>query len=279
MDYRQEVGSYTAKGEFKNEANIVIKFNDYKNDEQAQYWLKIMKYDYEKIQQLNAVQIPPRINKETALSLGVMKENLDIATTFKKADIQIKLEIIIDEIYYIENISLKKANSGVGFNQVDKRPVDKYKIFWNIPESVCHTLKLYTGELTPVVSDGLKDKRRMFLNEIEETQVSELLNFFSENKTIIFNDVLRGRGALSADWFLVTRKNGENIDWILKDINFVCNFYAKGPVEITTRGNLKIGKMTAQRKGGTPDPESLQFKINPLDLFESVIENESHRDN
>jgi len=32
MDYRQEVGSYTAKGGFENEADIVIKFEDYKNE-------------------------------------------------------------------------------------------------------------------------------------------------------------------------------------------------------------------------------------------------------
>ncbi len=29
--------------------------------------------------------------------------------------------------------------------------------------------------------------------------------------------------------------------------------------------------MTVQRKGGTPDPTSLQFKLNPLDLFESIL--------
>jgi hypothetical protein len=110
----------------------------------------------------------------------------------------------------------------------------------------------------------------MYLDEIKKTKVDELILFFSVNKTLIFNDVLRGRGALSADWFLVTRKNGEFIDWILKDINFVCNFFSQGEVEVTKRGNLKIGRMTAQRKGGTPDPKSLQFKLNPLNLFEIV---------
>lgn len=85
---------------------------------------------------------------------------------------------------------------------------------------------------------------------------------------------LRGRGALDADWVLVTRKKEDKIDWVLKDINFVCNFFAKGNVEITKRSNLKIGRMTAQRKGGTPDPKSLQFKLNPLDLFESIPEKE-----
>jgi len=272
MDYRQEVGSYTARGGFENEAAIVSKFNDYKNDPEAQMWLKTMGYDYVKIQQLTATQIPPRINKDTALSLGVTAANFEETTTFKKADIQIRLVIIIANIYHIENLSLKKANIGAGFNQVDKRPVDKYKSFWNIPTAICDTLKLYTGETPPPTGLKLKDNRRMFLNEMDKKKVDDLLKFFSDNKTIIFNDVLRGRGSLSADWMLVTRNNNDTIDWILKDINFVCNFFAKGSVEVTNRGNLKVGRMTVQRKGGTPDPESLQFKLNPLDLFESITD-------
>lgn len=270
MNYRQELGSYTAKGGFENEADIVIKFNHYKNDKEAQQWLKIMGYDFKKIQKLKATQIPPRISKITAIELGVTKNNIEETTRFKKADIQIRLEIVVDEIYHTLNISLKKANANAGYNQVDKRPVDKYKAFWNIPNSVCLTLKYYTGELLPEITNHLKDKRRMFLNEIDESKVKELINFFEENKTLVFNDILRGRGALSADWFLVTRKDGNKIDWILKDINFVCNYFAKGTIEVTNRGNLKIGRMTAQRKGGTPDPKSLQFKINPLDLFDSI---------
>ncbi len=274
MDYRQEVGSYTAKGGFENEADIVSKFDNFKNDNEAKLWLKIMGYNYEKIQKLTAAQIPPRINKDTAFSLGVTEANFEETTTFKKADIQIRLEIIIDDIYHIENLSLKKANVGAGYNQVDKRPVDKYKSFWNIPTSVCDTLKLYTGENSSRSGLKLKDSRRMFLNEIDQKKVDALLKFFSDNKTIIFNDVLRGRGSLSADWMLVTRKNKDTIDWILKDINFVCNFFAKGSVEVTNRGNLKVGRMTVQRKGGTPDPKSLQFKLNPLDLFESISDGE-----
>lgn len=38
---------------------------------------------------------------------------------------------------------------------------------------------------------------------------------------------------------------------------------------MSQKGGLIIGKLTAQRKGGTPDPTSLQFKIKPLDIFDS----------
>jgi hypothetical protein len=275
MEYRQVVGSYTAKGGFENEADIVLKFDNYKNDIEAQQWLQIMGYDYEKIKELTVTQIPPRISKDTAISFGVTETNLEETTTFKKADIQVRLEIIIDNIYHIENLSLKKkADIGAGFNQVDKRPIDKYKSFWNIPDSICDTLKLYTGEILPPKGFKLKDQRRMYLNEMDKKNVDALLKFFSDNKVIIFNDVLRGRGSFSADWMLVTRKDNDKIDWILKDINYVCNFFSKGNVEVTKRGNLKVGRMTIQRKGGTPDPKSLQFKINPLDLFESITNEE-----
>ena len=37
----------------------------------------------------------------------------------------------------------------------------------------------------------------------------EIVNFFTDNKTIVICDVLKGRGGLCADWFLVTRKNNE----------------------------------------------------------------------
>ncbi len=271
MDYRQEVGSYTAKGGFQNEMDIVLKFENFKNDSEAKLWLKIMGYDFEKIDKLIATQIPPQISKETALSLGATEKNIEETSTFKKADIQIRLEIVINNIYYIENLSLKKANVGAGYNQVDKRPIDKYKFFWNIPSDICETLKLYTGETPPILGVELKDKRRMYLNELDQERVNTLMKFFSDNKVLIFNDVIRGRGALSADWMLVTRKNNNIIDWILKDINFVCNFFAQGDVVVTKRGNLKVGRMTVQRKGGTPDPTSLQFKLNPLDLFESIL--------
>jgi hypothetical protein len=268
MNHKQEIGSYTAKGGFENEKDIVYKFNTYQSDNEAQLWLYVMGYDYSKIDNIRAIQIPPRINRETALSLGVTPEKYEETIVFKKADIQIRLEIVMDDIYYTENISLKKADSDAGYNQIDKRTVDKYQYFWNIPESICETLKYFTGEIKPKGKRTLKDPRRMYIDEMDSDKANELLRFFAENKTLIASDIIRGRGALSADWFLVTRKNGNSHDWIIKDINSVCNFFVMGDVEVTSKGNLKMGRITVQRKGGTPDPESLQFKLNPLELFD-----------
>ena len=272
---KQEIGSMTAKGGFINEADICNKFVDYKNDNEAKTWLSIMGYNPNKIQKIFAIQIPVRINFEKAISLGVSKEKYDETIKFKKADIQVRIEIIIDNVIHIENISLKKSNKSAGFNQVDKRPVLKYKEIWKFNDDIAKWLRLFTGDILPEEFlskkeiQNIKDKKRLFLNEMPIEKMNSIVQFFKNNKSLIISDILRGRGGLSAEWFLVTRKNNDNsIDWILKDINNVCNFYSQGEVEISPRGSLKIGRATMQRKGGTPDPTSLQFKINPLALFE-----------
>ena len=74
---------------------------------------------------------------------------------------------------------------------------------------------------------------------------------------------------MSAGWMLVTRRNKQEktTTWILKNINTVMNFFGSDDVEISPRGSLHIGKITMQRKGGTPDPTKLQFKIKPCKLF------------
>ena len=49
-------------------------------------------------------------------------------------------------------------------------------------------------------------------------------------------------------------------------------FYSEGPVELTRAGNLKIGRITMQRKGGDNGRDTakmLQFKINPVQLFDA----------
>ncbi len=137
-------------------------------------------------------------------------------------------------------------------------------------------LRLFTGDILPqeVLSKNelcnIRDERRLFLTEIPDNKLQCIIDYFNKNITLIISDILRGRGGLSAEWFLVTRKNNDNsLDWILKDINTVVNFYVQGGVILSPRGSLKIGRATMQLKGGTPDPTSLQFKINPLDLFDA----------
>ncbi|MDO8639578.1 MAG: type II restriction endonuclease, partial [bacterium] len=113
--------------------------------------------------------------------------------------------------------------------------------------------------------------RRMFLDEMSESDQNKLINFINENKILIVSDLLKGRGEFSADWTLVILKlNGES-RWVLKSINHVMNVFGTGDIRITREGSLKIGKIGMQRKGGDGGRESakmLQFKINPVELFE-----------
>ena len=272
MNKKQQLGSETAKGGFQNETDITQKFNDYKSDIEAQRWLNIMGYDFSKIQYLKAIGIPVRISKKKALEFGATENKVEETIKYKKSDIQVQISISIDGLIYRENLSLKKANKGANFNQIDKRPVDTYQKMWKFNDSIAITLKKFTGEIKPKTEESvnLRDGRRWYLDELPDSKVQEMLGFFEDNKLLIFNDILKGRGTLSAEWFLVTQKDMNNnvLNWKLNNINDVTNFFAQGKVEITSRGGLKLGKITAQRKGGTPDPTSLQFKINPLDIFE-----------
>lgn len=268
---KQLIGSQTAKGGFQNELDIVNKFNQFKTNNEAQLWLSIMGYDINAIENLVAIQIPTRLNRKSSGRLGISEELFDFTQKFKKADIQIQLTITIDNVIYRENISLKKANLKSNFNQIDKRPIDTYQAMWDFDDKIATTLKKFTGEIIPSIDEQkiLKDKRRWYLNELPADEVNTLLEFLNKHKLLIFSDILKGRGMLSAEWFLVTRLNDNNhTDWILKNINEVIDFYAQGEIKVSNQGGLILGRLTAQRKGGTPDPTSLQFKIKPLDLFE-----------
>lgn len=268
---KQKLGSTTAKGGFNNEKMICTKFNHYKTDADAQSWLSLMGYDVNQITKLTAIQIPTRLNKNKAKDFNITDDVFDFTQKYKKADVQIQLEITIDDIIYRENISLKKSDSSANFNQIDKRSVDTYQTMWGFDDKIAKTLKKFTGEISPTEQEKplLKDERRWYLTELPKNDVERLLQFLNQNKYLIVSDILKGRGMLSAEWFLVTRlnKDGTN-DYCFKNINKVINFYAQGDVKLSTKGSLIIGKLTAQRKGGTPDPTSLQFKIKPLEIFD-----------
>jgi len=271
-----EIGSTTAKGGFANEKAICNKFNNWKTDKEAQIWLQIMGYNLGEINSVEAIQIPTIMKKEDVEKLG-FKETFEELMKFKKADAQIRIMITIGKIIKIETLSLKKANSDADYNQVDKRWVDTYKEMWNFDNEIALGLKLFTGEINPssnpelIKVETLRDKkrRRVFLDELSEELKEKIIKFFSDNKILVVSDILKGRGGLSANWMLVTRHNKTNdiITWILKDINTAMNFFGCGDVKISPKGSLYIGRITMQRKGGTPDPTKLQFKIKPCELF------------
>jgi len=246
-----KLGSQTAKGGFKNEKDVINRFNNWKKDEIASKWLNAMGYNISDIEYVKATKVRGRY----------------------KADIQVRVRIVIKlkSQEDLQNLQVKLVSNPQGFNQIDKRWIDKYVELWNIPEGVIKILKSFTGETEPT-RKGLKDKRRVLLSEMDEDDQNEVTGFFEKNKILIVSDLLKGRGEFSADWVLVILKVNNESTWVLKSINEVMNVFGNGEVRVTERGSLKIGKILMQRKGGDNGRDTakmLQFKINPVELFEN----------
>ncbi len=239
-------GSNTAKNGFKNEDDIAKKFNNWESDIEAQEWLKIMGYNLSEIEKVIAIKLHGY-----------------------KTDVQVQITIYLKKAISAENLSIKLVSNPQGFNQIDKRWTDKYVEMWEIPDDITYLLKLFTGEIKPEKSN-VKDKRRMFLNEMNEDNQNKIIDFFTKNKILIISDIIKGRGLFSAGWMLVSLNIKGEIYWTLKNINYAMNIFGNGEVKITNKGSLKIGQITMQRKGGDGGRDTanmLQFKINPAILF------------
>jgi len=245
-------GSTTAKDGFKNEVFVVSEFNRWKESELAQGWLKAMSYNLDEIERVEAIKVK-----------GSYKADVQVAI-----NIEIKLKKLTD----IQNLQVKLVSNPKGFNQIDKRWLKSYRELWDIPDNIYELLQYFTGEKKPKI-DKPRDERRMFADELTNSEQQLLLNFFNDNKTLIVSDILKGRGKLSAEWMLVILKlkDKETIQWALEPINKVLNHFGNGEVLITPRGSFKIGNITIQRKGGDNGRETanmLQFKINPAELVD-----------
>lgn len=239
-------GSLTARNGFKNEDDIKKKFNNWEKDLDAQKWLTIMEYSINEIKSVEAVKI-----------------------SGFKTDVQIQVKINLIKEIDTQNLQIKLVSNPKGFNQIDKRWLDKYSELWKIPKDILDILKKYTGEYKPVITNP-RDNRRMFMNEFSKKEQNSVIDWIEKNKILILNYIIKGRGKFAAEWMLVAQKIKTNAMWILKPINYCINFFGQGEVQITEKGNIRIGKITMQRKGGDGGRETanmLQFKINPCELF------------
>ena len=239
--------SETAKSGFVTEDQVVTEFHNWSNSVTAKKWLLVI--GYSKIKTVKA---------KTTRSMGINS----------KADILVEVNAS-NPI----GISIKKFTAS--FNQIDKRKVDNYQKIWNIPNDVVIILKKYCGQqgYRPMDKNPIpqvKDQRRYFLTELTQDEQKRILNFFEQNKSIIIHDILRGNVEPKADYMLVVKKNGSGIEesTITKIENVISHY--DGSVEITKRGNLKLGKITVQRKGGNGGSitaQMLQFKFSPKEVL------------
>lgn len=242
---RVELGSKTAKGGFRNEDEIRDKFNAWKTDSDVRAWLEAMNYE---IADVNGVT--------AAKPHG---EKADVEVTVKTKTVE-----------RVDRISIKLVSSPNGFNQIDKRWLATYARMWNMPRDVIEALELYVGETPPHASS--RNSERMFIDEFDEETQKAIVAFFTAHKDEITSDLLAGDGEHAAGWMMVTFKATDEARWVIKSSADAIKFYSEGPVEITKAGNLKIGRITMQRKGGDNGRETakmLQFKINPVQLFDA----------
>ncbi|QQS34070.1 MAG: type II restriction endonuclease [Acidobacteriota bacterium] len=241
-----ERGSQTAKGGFRNEDEIRDKFNKWREDEDAKAWLRTLGHDPSLIESVYAFK--PHGDKA------------DVVVTVKS----------IDGPTFRHGISIKLVSSPNGFNQIDKRWLRQYAKMWNIPSDVVAAMRLFVGEDPP--NGKSRRPERMFLTELEKEARENVVAFFTSNKQRIVEDLIRGEGANKADFFMVAWKPGGEKSHIIVTSDEAVRFFSEGPVEVTRSGNLKIGRITMQRKGGDGGRESakmLQFKLNPALLFSS----------
>lgn len=141
---------------------------------------------------------------------------------------------------------------------------------WGIPDDVAYTLRKFCGErgCRPVDLGvgGTRDRRRFFLTEMGPGETEQLREFFNANANRVIRDVLGGTAGHRADYILAIKKDGGRmVGSNVVDLDTAVGLYT-GAARVTGCGNLKIGKITVQRKGGDGGRRTsrmLQFKFSP----------------
>lgn len=239
------LGSATAKNGFLNETEIAGKFNNWRTDAEAKIWLAFMGYKYAEIESVTATK-----------------------PHGQKADVEVSIRS--GGVLKKEGISIKLVSGPKGFNQIDKRWLSHYAEMWNMPDKVAAALGSFVGETKPEKPG--RDPDRVYLDELDNGVQKAVVEFFSVHRDEIVSDLFEGDGVHSAKWIMVAQRSSEKPRWVLRSIGYAKKFFGDGKVEITPRGNLKIGRITVQRKGGDGGRDTakmLQFKIDPALLFDA----------
>ena len=229
-----------ARSGFDNETNIIRAFNSM--DKDAITWLMHMGHDPSEVSRVRAYKAPPRVKPDV------------ICEIFDRSG----------ALVASEKLSAKKASSKKGFNQIDRGDVvTRYLSMWpDMPQLTVEGLRLFTGNLLPVGKS--REPKRMFFDELTKSHQKSITDFFSEHKTRVVRDLLAGREPDMARWFL--GRDEARHRWTLLPIEDAVEFYSRGSVGPTIRGSLRVGTLTAQRKGGDkgmPTATNLQFKFDP----------------
>lgn len=268
MPYTRDWGSRTAKGGFEIEAIVAETFEEWRSSPDAEDWLTVMSYDPQNIESVSA---------STPRGTG-------------KADVILKIKKEDESGYFEERISVKKTKNS-SYNQVSKRTVDDYAEMFDFSELTVKGLKKYCGEEgyrpKDLVEKGELDSSeledlydaswhdppiRLSFKELSKEEKEAIKKDFNEKHEMIVKTILAG-DPKEVDWYLAVRAQKKNEHYnvektLLEPIEQTVERYARGGFRPPSRSSFKVGKITVQRKGGTPDPEKLQFKMNPWEIEE-----------
>ncbi|MGC8988092.1 hypothetical protein [Infirmifilum sp.] len=130
------------------------------------------------------------------------------------------------------------------------------------------------------VTPGLIGKMRRLtfnqINHIDEQLVRDVLNFFKQNKKFVVKNILVGDLNEDCLFFLVVKIERNMCCYYIARASRVIEIYSQGEVTISKEGNLLIGKVELQRKGGNrwtkerkwwdEAANQIQFKISPSEI-------------
>ena len=94
----KQLGSETAKGGFKNEQNVINRFNGWKKNRTAQKWLVAMNYDLGDIEHVKASKVRGQYKADIQVQIQVsikLKSQLDVQ------NLQVKLVSNPQGFYHI----------------------------------------------------------------------------------------------------------------------------------------------------------------------------------
>jgi hypothetical protein len=191
-------------------------------------------------------------------------------------------------------ISVKEFDADIKFdyNHVERNYVDFYAQKWSMPREVYVALKRFVGEVdvqgNPISIEDLQKEaqllgtspgklskeRKIPLSQMDDKTIESIKRFFSENKMKILKDVFINDENIEI--FIIVKRQKGMIYYYVLPTKDVLNIYSEGDVKVTSKGNLLIGRVTLQRKGGDHHTASgwvdtsasqLQFKIKPSECI------------
>jgi hypothetical protein len=256
IDALMSKGSKTAKKGFRTEKDVADALNHWETNTLGRRLLENMRVDLEAIKGIAAAKDLPHTAKPD-LSVRISLKNDSLITHL---------------------VSVKEAKKAFSFNHLHKVWVDSFSREYDLPEGLRGVLKQYVGEVsangTPIADGQISGhdakRRRRYLNLIPHSM--ELAAFFRENRQRMIETLLLGKGEYKADYLLAVLEDEEKSErlYVLVTDRQAIDFFGQGDARITGRGNLSMGRITLQRKGGDaglPSANMLQFKISPASLL------------